>query len=431
MSELPTGWIEVPIGMVCEVVGGSTPRTTVDDYWDGDIPWLTPDDLSRDRSQYVAAGRRCLTEAGYSSCSTQLIPAGSVLYTSRAPIGYVTIAKQAVCTNQGFKSFVPPPGLSSRYLYWYLQWATPMIRNLGSGTTFAEISGKVAKTIPLRLPPTTEQERIVAAIEEQVSRLDEAVYALQSARHRVVLLRRSILTEAALSDYPRKTVGDIANLSDGPFGSNMKTSDYVEEGPRVVRLQNIGDGYFRDEKACITEEHFKALTKHGVRPSDVVVASLGADAPRACLIPSWLGPAIVKADCIRVRANADMDPRFLMWILNSPPVRAQATIRIKGIGRPRLGLGGIRDLEVPVPPLDEQRWFVSKIEQGTTLLAALDDSVGRALGRVDQLRGAILQRAFVGKLVRQDPNDEPAPELLARIASHHRNSIKPRRRQRA
>ncbi|MGH8301538.1 MAG: restriction endonuclease subunit S [Steroidobacteraceae bacterium] len=95
MSELPTGWIEVPIGTVCEVVGGSTPRTAVSDYWDGDIPWLTPDDLSRDHSQYVAGGRRCLTEAGYSSCSTQLIPAGSVLYTSRAPIGYVAIAKQA------------------------------------------------------------------------------------------------------------------------------------------------------------------------------------------------------------------------------------------------------------------------------------------------------------------------------------------------
>lgn len=294
------------------------------------------------------------------------------------------------------------------------------------------------RSIRLPVPPLKEQERIVAAIEVQFSRLDAAVYALQSARHRVVLLRRAILSEAARCDYPRKTVGDIANLSDGPFGSNLKTSHYVEEGPRVIRLQNIGDGYFRDEKACITEDHFKALAKHGVRPNDVVVASLGADAPRACLIPSWLGPAIVKADCIRVRASADMDARFLMYILNSPPVRAQATTRIKGIGRPRLGLGGIRELEVPVPPLGEQRRVVSKVEHGTTLLAALDDSVGRALVRVDQLRGAILQRAFVGKLVRQDPNDEPAPELLARIASHHRNSNshhrnsnKPRRRQRA
>ena len=208
MSELPTGWIEVPIGMVCEVVGGSTPRTTVDDYWDGDIPWLTPDDLSRDRSQYVAAGRRCLTKTGYSSCSTQLIPAGSVLYTSRAPIGYVAIAKQAVCTNQGFKSFVPPPGLSSRYVYWYLQWATPMIRNLGSGTTFAEISGKVAKTIPLRLPPTAEQERIVEAIEEHLSRLDTAEQLLRSARSRLDPLVVSFI-DVATDGFPTKPLGEL------------------------------------------------------------------------------------------------------------------------------------------------------------------------------------------------------------------------------
>ena len=195
-DELPTGWVEVAIGDVCRVVGGSTPKTSVDEYWDGPIPWVTPDDLSKDRSQYVTTGRRSISQAGYDSCSTQMLPPGSVLYTSRAPIGYVAIARNDLCTNQGFKSFVLPERLDSRFVYWQLIWATPMIKDLGSGTTFKEISGKVAGKIPLRVAPRAEQDRIVAAIEEQFSILDSLFAAIDHSLVRSAHLRRAILEQA-------------------------------------------------------------------------------------------------------------------------------------------------------------------------------------------------------------------------------------------
>src|SRR6266545_3783457 len=165
------------------------------------------------------------------------------------------------------------------------------------------------------------------------------------------------------SGWAWTTVGEVAQLTDGPFGSNLKTAHYVDAGPRVVRLQNIGEGVFRDERAHITEEHYEQLKKHAVQPGDVVIASLGDEAPRACLIPSRLGPAIVKADCIRARPLAGVEPGFLMWMLNSPPMRRQAALTIKGIGRPRLGLGGIRQLRFALPPLAEQRVIVAAIEE--------------------------------------------------------------------
>jgi type I restriction enzyme S subunit len=148
------------------------------------------------------------------------MPAGTVLFTSRAPIGYVAIAKRAVCTNQGFKSFVPTAVMSAEYLYWYLVWATPSIRNLGSGTTFAEISGKVARTIPLLLPPRREQGRIVAAIEEQFSRLDAGVAALERAKRKLPKLRMSAL-QAALEpsardrNWPQFQLADVAEVQLG------------------------------------------------------------------------------------------------------------------------------------------------------------------------------------------------------------------------
>lgn len=196
--------------------------------------------------------------------------------------------------------------------------------------------------------------------------------------------------------WAQATVGEIADLTDGPFGSNLKTAHYTETGPRVIRLQNIGDGVFRDEHAHVDQARYERLIKHAVRPSDIVAASLGESVPRACLIPGWLGSAIVKADCIRVRAHEGIDPGFLMWMLNSPPVRAQAASSIKGVGRPRLGLGGLRNLTVPVPPDKEQRRILAAIEEQLSRLDSGHRLLRRALVNIGRLRSAILMEAFAG-----------------------------------
>jgi type I restriction enzyme S subunit len=175
-------------------------------------------------------------------------------------------------------------------------------------------------------------------------------------------------------------------LADGPFGSNLKTQHYVDEGPRVIRLQNIGEGFFRDERAHIAQEHYERLLKHAVRPRDVVVASLGEETPRACLVPQWLGAGVVKADCVRVRPLDGVDSAYLMWMLNSPPVRQQAAKSIKGIGRPRLGLGGIRRLRMPVPPLAEQLRIVAAIEEHLSRLEGAASALSTATARLDLLR---------------------------------------------
>jgi type I restriction enzyme S subunit len=190
------------------------------------------------------------------------------------------------------------------------------------------------------------------------------------------------------------SVGDVAELADGPFGSHLKTAHYTEDGPRVVRLQNIGEGTFRDERAHIAQEHYEQLVKHAVRPGDIVAASLGGEAPRACLVPSWLGPAIVKADCIRIRTFDGIESAFLMWMLNSPPVRAQASSSIKGVGRPRLGLGRIRQLDIPLPPLNEQRRIVAAIEEQFSHLDAASANLRRIELRSEAMRRSVLDAAF-------------------------------------
>ncbi|MEO7556117.1 MAG: restriction endonuclease subunit S [Acidimicrobiales bacterium] len=212
------------------------------------------------------------------------------------------------------------------------------------------------------------------------------------------------------------TIEELAadgGVTDGPFGSNLKTEHYTEAGPRVVRLQNIGDGTFRDEKAHISEEHFDRLVKHAVEPNDVLVASLGELLPRACMAPESLGPAIVKADCIRVRAGAGVLPALLMWSLNAPQTRQRVGESIKGVGRPRVNLGGLRALELPVPPLPEQQRIVTAIEEAFSKVDAGEAGLRTVRQLLKRMREAVLAAAVTGRLVPQDPADTPATKLLA------------------
>ena len=183
-------------------------------------------------------------------------------------------------------------------------------------------------------------------------------------------------------------------ITDGPFGSKLKTAHYTDTGPRVIRLQNIGDGVFRHEDAHVSEEHYMSLIQHSVREGDLVVASLGETLPRACLVPRWVPPAIVKADCIRVRLHPDLDSSYINFALQRPSLRHQTATQIKGVGRPRLGLKGIRNLAVPVAPLSEQQQVVAAIEEHFSRLDAADTALTAAQRRLDALRRSAAAELF-------------------------------------
>lgn len=238
------------------------------------------------------------------------------------------------------------------------------------------------------------------------------------------------------------TLEDLAGpmaraITDGPFGSNLKSEHYTENGARVIRLQNIGDGHFRDERTYISLARFEALRTHEVRPGDLVIASLGQTPPRACLVPALGGPAIVKADCIRVRLSPHVDSRWVLHVLTSPQTKELAANLVRGVSRPRLGLDHIRALRVPVPPLPEQRRIVATLEEYFSRLEigiqALEKAVGRLdtvwanLGRVDQLRRSLLLESFAGRLIPQNPNDESASVLLERIKEERATQPKAKR----
>ncbi len=203
--------------------------------------------------------------------------------------------------------------------------------------------------------------------------------------------------------WPVVTLNDLqANepraITDGPFGSNLASRHYTERGPRVVRLQNIGDGHFIDARAHISEEHFASLRAHEVRAGDLLVASLGEVLPRACLAPASLGPAIVKADCIRVRLRPDVEPRWVLYAMQRPESRRWAEDHRHGVGRPRLGLKVIRQIPIPLPLREEQRRIVDALEDHLSRLDAADGYLGTSRRRLLAMERAALARCREGAL---------------------------------
>ena len=153
LGMVPQGWKNGTLSEIGEIVGGSTPSKAKQEYFtEKGIAWLTPKDLSISKNIFTSRGNIDITEEGYKNCSAKLMPKGSVLFTSRAPIGYITIAKNDICTNQGFKSVVPNKA-GTAFIYYFLKSTTQEIENKATGSTFKEASGSLIKSLPLVIPP--------------------------------------------------------------------------------------------------------------------------------------------------------------------------------------------------------------------------------------------------------------------------------------
>lgn len=158
-------WIECKISDIGTVVGGATPSTKKpENYKNGTIAWITPKDLSTFTGRYIQRGERNITEVGLKSCSTQLLPKDTVLFSSRAPIGYVAIAANEVCTNQGFKSVVPNENTDPLFLYYLLKYNKDKIEGMGSGTTFKEVSGNTMKNIVVSIPTDKKVQKRISSM---------------------------------------------------------------------------------------------------------------------------------------------------------------------------------------------------------------------------------------------------------------------------
>ena len=187
--DIPISWETKQIDDVAEIYNGATPSTINELNYGGDIVWITPKDLSDQKQKFVYQGERNISQVGYDSCSTHLLPSNTILMSSRAPIGLLAIAKTELCTNQGFKSFVSKSKNIATYLYYYLQYHITQIEQLGTGTTFKEVSREDILKFPMLKP----SDNVLDLWEEIVSALNDRQLEIQKENENLIKQRDELL----------------------------------------------------------------------------------------------------------------------------------------------------------------------------------------------------------------------------------------------
>ncbi len=386
-------WKKYKLSEIGEIVSGATPRTNVTDNYGGDIAWLTPADLSGYTQKYISRGARNITQQGYDSCSTTLMPKGTVLFSSRAPIGYVAIAANDICTNQGFKSVVPSHNIDSEFLYYQLLLLRDKIRDMGSGTTFKEISGKKLGEVEITVTSLDEQRRIVSRIEELFSELDNSVSTLQKTKEQLAVYRQAVLKEAfSITD---KYV-PLGKISISRLGKMLDKEKNI--GIPHLYLRNINVRWFSFDLNDLLEMKIEdeEYDKYSIFEGDLVICEGGE--PGRCAVWKEKESIFYQKALHRVRFIDGSIPEFYMYYLWFAAKTGALNPYFTGTGIKHLT--GQSLIKVPVPSVDPdvQKGIVSEIESRLSVCDSIEQTVDIALQQAEAMRQSILKQAFEGRL---------------------------------
>ena len=256
-----TEWIECTLDKLGEIVGGATPSTKCEDYYGGSIPWITPKDLSSFKGRYITSGERNITEKGLASCSAQMMPKDAVLFTSRAPIGYVAIASQSVCTNQGFKSIVVNEKADPLFVYYLLKYNKDAIEAMGSGTTFKEVSGKTMRAVKVRIPlDVSYQKRIAAVLDSLDTKIENNERINDNLQQQAMALYAEMFLNSSDNNVTSGTLSDIAVIT---MGQSPRGNSYNEDGVGEVFYQGRAEFGFRFPKRRLFTTEPKRMAETG------------------------------------------------------------------------------------------------------------------------------------------------------------------------
>lgn len=415
--DIPESWEWVRIAEIGEIVGGGTPKTGNSEFWSGgDIPWLTPADMKFVEGKYVKNGGRFITHKGLKGSSARLMPKGTIIYSSRAPIGYIAIADNDLATNQGFKSLVPYEISVNEYMYYCLISRTNEIISRASGTTFKEISGSEFGLTIVPLPPLEEQKRIVAKIEElmpYVDKYDKAYseveelnkkfpedmqksilqYAIQGKlvkqreeeegaaeelyqqiheEKEKLVNERKIKKPKKLSDITKDEIpydipdnwkwvrlGEVAiKITDGSHNPPpKKSSGYYVISAKNVKNEKI---IFENVDRYTDEEGFlKENSRTNIKRGDIIMGIIGGSIGNIAIYDHD-EKVIAQRSIAIIDTLANND--YIKVFLQSPLIQHQLK-NTSSTAQGGVYLGTINEILVPLPPLEEQKRIVKKIEE--------------------------------------------------------------------
>lgn len=405
----------VALGDICRTTSGGTPSRKRTDFFEGSIPWVKSGELN---DGLVSEVEEFITEDAIASSSAKVFPAGTLLIALYgATVGKLGILSRAAATNQAVCAVFPPSDLDTKFLFWNLRFRRSDLIAQAVGGAQPNISQTILRNMEIHVPRWETQREIVAEIEKQFSRLDEAVANLKRVKANLERQRSSVLqavtggglaAEGQAAPAPEEwcwlTIDELASraprsIQSGPFGSNLRHSEFQASGKLVIGIDNVRNGEFSiGSNHRISEAKFKELEKYAARPGDVLITVM-ATIGRVCVVPQGIEPSIITKHVYRITVNRDLAiPDYVAIALRgSREVRAQLMNSAQGQTRPGLNGSLIKKIRVPLPPLPYQRSIVAEVERRLSIVREVEAEVDANLKRARALRQAILGKAFNGE----------------------------------
>ncbi|EJO52913.1 restriction endonuclease subunit S [Burkholderia multivorans] len=395
---LPTHWEVIPLKRCFNIFGGSTPKSDEVAYWDGDIVWVSPADLSKLSSRYIGDSSRKITEAGMNSCGTTLVPANSIVLSTRAPIGSLAIASTALCTNQGCKSLVPRANVDSSFYAYFLMASTEALNVRGKGTTFLELSSDELASYRVPYPPLGEQTAIAAFLDRETSKIDDLIAEQEKLLELLAEKRQATIshtvTRGLNPDVPLKDSGvewlgavpahwEVVGLTkylDSIVDYRGRTPTKVDNGVFLVTAKNIRSGaidYEASQEYIDVAEYDEVMRRGHPLKGDVLFTT---EAPLGQVAIVDREDIALAQRIIKFRpAPRHLDSGYLKaWIMGSA---CQFNLELLATGSTALGIKGskVGQVRLCLPPLEEQQEIVRHINIELSKLSALDSEAKETL----------------------------------------------------
>lgn len=352
------GWVETSLGEIAEVIGGGTPSTKNPEYWDGDIIWLTPTEITSQDGKVVLDSIRKITELGFKNSGAQMLPKNSVILTSRASVGYVALAGQDLCTNQGFQSLIPKQSVLAKFLMFWIQQNRSEFESRSAGSTFKEISKSNVKSVKIELPPLPEQKRIV----DLISSVDSYIEALQQQLESAKKSRNAVLHELLTADgedWVERKLPEVVEVLDRMRRPINSTEREARKGIIPYYGANGQTGWI-DE--FIFNEELVLLGEDAIDFAD-------PSAPKAYLIqgPSWVNNHAHVLRAVKTIVNS----YFLMESLNKVDYSQYVSFGT----RSKLTQASMNGIKLLIPPMKVQEKCVDLLENFDEVIEATQRSI--------------------------------------------------------
>lgn len=388
---------KVKLSELGEIVGGSTPATKNIENYDGNISWITPKDLANYNKIFIESGERSITEKGFKSSSTKMLPKNSVLFTSRAPIGYIAIAEKELCTNQGFKSIIPNNNVDYIFLYYLLKYNKEYIASFGSGTTFKEVSGTVMKNIEVNIPDTIEEQKKIANILYSIDKKIELNNQINDNLHEIL---KTIYKEWFENDeiINNGKFDKLGNYLDIERGLSYKGKFLAAEGTPMINLGNImPDGVFRLEKNKYYTGDYKEKVTANI--GDIVIANTDMTQNREVIgtpviIPPIYDKQVIFSHHIYGLKNLKLPKMYIFYSLLS--TRYNSIVAGSATGTTVLALPKeiIQNYEILIPDSNK----LNEFEKIANIIQKRREQIISENIQLEQLRDTLLPKLMNGEI---------------------------------